>query len=231
MRQFDSLNYRKHKRPTQSTAIILLLFAFAVVLGLMAVLRSSWTVLDQLPQHRQTGVVDSVYVHQSSFLSLTAPNGWFIRETGDTVLAVTDTLEKLLPQITWLVDVVPPGRDVQAKTRVGALKWPETAPARKIGIQILVEMIELYEKDGQRIRIVTPITGPAHRILQGVYYVTVIPGDTVKMPVRVLSVLPRQQFAYVIDSRCREADYAALKDELESIVKRVNPLPMQGLFK
>ncbi|MBN1996989.1 hypothetical protein JW935_05510 [candidate division KSB1 bacterium] len=230
MQDFESFKYRRRKRPAQSTGIILLIFAFAVILGLLSTLRKNWSVLDQLPGEQQTGVADSVYVHQSSFLSVTAPAGWLIHETGDTTVATVDTNRTILPQITWLIDMVPPPNGAPAKTRVGVLQWPVTAPARKIAIEILFEMLGLYEENGRRIRNVVPVTGPAHRILQGVYFVSVVPGDSVDMPVRIFSVLPRQQFAYVISSRCREADYPFLKGHFEGIVKRFNPLPMSELF-
>jgi len=219
------------KRP-EIISLLLLIFALSIIVVLLNEMRRNLPKTDQsvptLPAGEKYGVVDTMYVDLAYYFSVPAPDSlWQISALShDTSFQIMDTSKAILPQIPWAVRLTKMGEsDTMAVLKIGAMKLLARIPDRELAITMLHELMLKYERNGRRIRIIRPVSQPAHHLLQGSYFVIVLPENArVSRPVFVVSVLPRGNLFYFIIATTSERDYPSVKDDLQKIVGSFRPL-------
>ncbi len=224
------------KRP-EIMSIVLLLFALSVMIVLLGEMRK------RLPQPEQTslafpdtpryGVTDTLYYDWYYHFYMYLPNrSWqFTAIPHDTIKGAVDTTAALLPQIRWAANLFRIEQDTIVTTRVGIMPWPHRVRAKELAISLLDEIIRNYERgDNERIRIIIPVTGPAHHLLSGFYFVIVLPQQAkVKRPVWIYSVLPRGKLAYILVAKTTEEIYPKVRDDIRASVGSFTPISFTRL--
>ena len=220
MTENRKLKIERRKRP-ELMALVMLLFSLSIIFIILKEVQRNFPELPpappQLPGGQKAGVLDSAYYNYYFHFSVTRPSpAWTFRVLpADSSVDAADTTRAIFPQVHWQVELE--NSEKSGLARIGVLRWPGQVYAKDLAITLLAEWLEKYETPAQRAKIVIPVSTPAHKILQGAYLVVVLPPGRVSRPVRVLSVLPRNDLAYILVFESSEANYPALKEELEKI--------------
>jgi len=217
---------------TEYGAIALMIFALAIVFALASMIRQNMNNLEsqagQVPADLRIGALDSLYINRPLFFSMTAPRpdwSWHVIRR-DSSMAQADTAEALWPQIAWLARAA--GSD-SAGVRVGVLGWPAAPRVRELTITLLAEVLKNVEISGSaltRARVLVPVSEPAHHLMRGAYFAVVTPPPP---SVRVITVLPRRDWLYIIEGRCPEPFYSEYRPALSGAVRRFTPLSMTDI--
>jgi hypothetical protein len=222
---------KKHFRKIEISGIVFLIFALSIVWVIMGEMKKNLPRpgenMPALPNGQKIGFIDSVYYNFQDYFSITAPNdSWTMQViVPDSGSASPSGDEIRLEDIYWLLLMERriSGRQV-ALAKVGIVKWEKPVDSDNAAISILDELLKSYEQNG-RANILQPVTAPAHKIMQGHYFVLVFPqSPTLTLPVWVGSFLPRDKILYIILSQTTEEAYPEIREELEKIVSSFRPI-------
>ena len=223
------INKVYRKKGTEWLALIFGAFALVIVLGLLCEMKRMLPDLSadhpSLPGDRMTGIMDSVYYHYPFHFALPLPApGWqFVQVSDDTVVHPCDEGTALLPQVKWLADLERPDL---ADARLGVLALGDSLTAKDLAISILDGMIDGAEDSNGRVSLLQPLSGPAHRILQGWYFALILPEPG--SPVWVVTVLPRGELIFILWCRTDEENYVRVREDCQALTSRFKPLLMSA---
>ncbi|MBN1465511.1 hypothetical protein JXA02_07105 [candidate division KSB1 bacterium] len=213
-------------------AIVMLSFSLvAVVLLMMHWRRSAPKPFSELArlEGRRIGVIDSMYIHLPFRFMIKMPNQqWRLSAVAhDTTLNRFVEEQLLGEQIVWLLLSHRLGNDdTLATARIGVICSDGAMNSSTAALDYLAELIATYERPPERLKIVQQVTGPAHQLLKGASFVTILPADAgIRMAVWIVAFLPRGDWLYVLRLETTEASYPLLRNELQEIVQRFFPLP------
>lgn len=218
-----------NKRKIDTRALILTAFAVFVIIALykqMGRLKPPVPAELEKLQGRRIAIIDSAYVNLPLRFICRMPSAlWHMTlESTDTCAIEVDPNLSLFSQIRWLMSAERfRGPDRLAGCRVGIL------PRQDRHIMDIANslMANLFDRDGSEIRseIIQPVTAPAHPVLKGAYFLILLPESENQSFVRLVCVLPRKPWIYIVECRTPEKHYPIVRDELEGIVRRFFPLP------
>ena len=222
---------KKNFRKIEISGIVFLIFALSIIWVIMGEMKKNIPqqveALPVLPGGARIGIIDSTYYNFQDYFSITAPNdGWSMHAIEpDSGSAQPSGDEIRLQDIHWrlLMEKTISNRQV-ALAKVGIVKWDKPVDSDNAAISILDELLKSYEQNG-RANILQPVTTPAHKIMQGHYFVVVFPRSTkLAFPVWIASFLPRDKILYIVLSQTTEDAYPAIREELEKIVSFFRPI-------
>jgi len=223
------------KKFTFDTSSILFL-VFALVAVFVLIFEVNHYIPDQVVDLKKAaggetiGVLDSTYFNFPYYFSLRRPDSsWTIKLLSrDTVIYYANYELPLLPQVTWLVEISHTmEEEVNALSQTGLVKWNRKVNSEDLAINFLSEIIGMYETKDKRAQILQRTTIPAHHILQGAYWVALLPESKEnKLNLWVLCVLPRRNLTYIILSKTSEKDYPVFSKSFERIVSHFEALSM-----
>jgi hypothetical protein len=218
------------KRNVDLRAIVMSLFGLVAIIAIMMQLQRSLPkppdVLERLPQEERIGIVDSTYINLPfSFIWTMPTSHWRLKTLSkDTLLLSLTSDREIISRITWLVSARRlQETDAIAACKIGAFSNPAQIPTQDVAINLLAEMLNVYERDGVRVSILQSVKSPAHQTLNGSYFVILRPEKNAS--VHVVALLPRANDIYVILSETSEDAYLQLRDEIQLMVERFRPLP------
>ena len=212
-------------------AIVMLLFGLVAIILIWVQIRQAEPKpppeISRLAGKR-IAVFDSTYINLPfQFLIRMSNRLWHLSAlTADTVLLPIQPDQSIESRILWLLSAKRVEKsDTLAKCRIGVWAQAE-GTAKSSAVNYLAEQISEHERGKVRARILQPVSGPAHAVLKGAYFVMALPpSGGVLMPVQIVALLPRNDLFYIIKIETTEKDYADLRNELEGIVRRFYPLP------
>jgi hypothetical protein len=169
------------------------------------------------------GVSDSTYYNYAFHVAEPAPGpDWSLTPLSqDTALRPLEYGESIWPQVTWLLrmDHQP---DSLAQARLGVLPPQPDSVLKDLAITMLDERLQHHTGGPESIRILVPVTRPAHSLLQGYYAVAAFSNP---LPVvQVFSVVPRSDVLYVTVCTVDESDYPRFRDACRRVTSRLKPL-------
>ncbi|NIA29235.1 MAG: hypothetical protein GWP06_04880 [Actinobacteria bacterium] len=213
-------------------AIVMLVFTLAIVLIILIIMRNNFPKLPQkppqLPAKQHVAILDSTYYNYNFYFSMQIPSTrWKMKILSrDTGLAIADTTQPILSQVKWLLDMERnQDGEKPAIARAGIFAWPAEVNAKDMTIDVLAELLKKYETPQHRAKILVPVSTPAHRIMQGAFFVAVFPKHPdLSYPVWIVSLLPRGNWAYIIIGETTEKYYPMVRDDLQKIVSRFEPI-------
>lgn len=225
------LKIERRKKP-EIMAIVMLIFTLAIILIILNIMRNNFPKLPQEPpqlaSEQHVGILDSTYYNFNFYFSMQIPSAsWEMKILSrDTSLVISDTTQPILPQVDWLLDME---RNQDGKklaiARAGIVEWPSEVKAKDMTIDVLAELLQKYETPQHRAKILTPVSTPAHRVMQGAFFVAVFPKHPdLPYPVWIVSLLPRGNLAYIIIGETTEEYYPMVRDDLQKIVSRFDPV-------
>jgi len=234
------------RKKFDSRAIIMSLFGLVAVILIMVQMQNLLpkppAEMSQLGNER-IGIVDSVYINLPFHFMVKMPNHfWRLQHISrDTILTPLGDNVDVLDQMKWLVRAsrevafirdttlaaLPQNFDGSiALVQYGVFSNSFSSTATDMALNLLAEIIAKDETGGGRVRILQPVTSPAHSVLKGAYFAVVVPENTLlSMPVQILAILPRGDQFYCIKISTTEIAYPQLREEFEELVQRFNPLP------
>jgi hypothetical protein len=218
--------YNRVKKKSDITTLFIFVCCLAVVLVLLLQFRMTRSRrMPALPAGQYMGCIDSLYINKPFFFSLKLPHaGWSVQmTTTDTSFADADSTGLLWDQIRWLVRLDPVTDEGVTYARAGVLKWPGLMDDKNMAITLLAELLRAYEHNNRQARLVVPVTQPAHRLMQGAYFMVLFPDA--EPVVQVVSVLSRRHLAYIIECRTTESHYTGHRADFEKIVAGFESIP------
>ncbi len=224
----------KKKFTFDTTSILFLLFALVAILVLMFEVNQyvpdQGMDLKKASGGRSIGVMDSTYFNFPFYFSMHPPDSsWKIKILSqDTVIQYANYDLPLLPQVTWYVEMYRNiNGAVPALVQTGILKWDHKVSSEDLAINFLSEILGMYETPGKNANILQRTITPAHHILQGAYWVTLLPESREnKLNLWVLCVLPRRNLTYILLCKTTEQDYPLFNKSFEKIVGHFEALSM-----
>lgn len=217
------------KRTFPIQSLLMLLLSLSVIIALLYIISHNLALqYPPLPKNVKTGVSDSVYFNAEFHFAVRLPNAsWrFSKIIEAPTVSLVDDHEKIWPQVTWITTMdCKNAHQALAEVRAGILKWPNEPETREIANTLLYEFITMYEKNN-RMEILQPVAGPAHRILQGHYFVVKLPNEMKEcVPIWLVALLPRSPYIYIVFAKLNERDYNSLRPQVEKVVSGFTPLP------
>ncbi|MBN2411057.1 hypothetical protein JXQ31_05140 [candidate division KSB1 bacterium] len=224
----------KKKFSFDTSSILFLAFALVAILVLMFEVNQyvpdQGVDLKKAAGGRTIGVMDSTYFNFPFYFSMYTPDSsWTLKLLSqDTVIQYANYDLPLLPQVTWYVEMVRNmNGDIAALSQTGILKWDRKVDPVDMAINFLSEILDMYETPGKSANILQRTITPAHHILQGAYWVALLPESREnKLNLWVLCVLPRRNLTYIVLSKTTEKDYPLYNKSFEKIVGRFEALSM-----
>ena len=224
------------KKTCYMRAIVFALFAlFAIVLIMMQLQRTKPTppaVLKKLPLGERVAIVDSSYINLPFLFIWTMPNdNWRMQVLSqDTVLTSLQSNSSMLSSIKWLVGAARLlHSDSLAVCRLGAFENSSGKSAFDLAVDMLAELLQEVEKNGDRALILQPVTKPAHHVLKGAYFV-IVNSQEPDAKVLLFALLPREKNIFVLHCRATRENYDLLRPEWQTLVQRFFPLPKTHSF-
>jgi hypothetical protein len=221
--------YKIKRKRVEAQSIIILSFCLAFIILFSLNIRKNRNALNapsfNLPIHELYGVADSIYFNKPLHFILRSPGPTWeftVLAQGDPSF-ITDTTTILWDQIQWLVNLYPIHDSVNVKVQMGILIMPSRVDDKNLTISLLAEVLKKYPNAAQDVKILTPVTQPAHHVLQGAFCTIVLPQEP-KSVVRIISLLPRKNTAYVFDCSVAESEYSVYRISLSRIISRFVPL-------
>lgn len=221
----------KRRNKLDTRAIVMMLFGLVAVVAIMVQMRNSLpqppTEISQLGQKR-IGIVDSTFINLPYRFMIKMPDvSWQLEMLSqDTLLVPFQTDSPVNGQIRWLVKSERFDDTTLLATACIGILTDSNMDVENLTITLLNELIEKFEKNGGRVRILQPASSPAHQTLKGYYFAIVCPDDAeVDMPVMVCALLLRGELVYVLQFFTTESTYPEIRQELEKFVQRFYPLP------
>ncbi len=209
---------------SQLFGVVFLVFSLIVILMIFSSMKQNLTdPVQEYPRltSANEGVVDSVYYNYNFHFSLVLPHRkWTVKpEHADSTLLPYKKGQTILEQVKEIITVQRQGG--HATLRVGMISKAPELEARDLTISLLYEM--LHQRQDQQGSIIKPVSTPAHRILQGYYFILL---KTCHENDRVIitSVLPRRAYYYILRCIVDRDYYESLQQECERIMKGFNPL-------
>jgi hypothetical protein len=220
--------YNRVKKKSDITTLFIFVCCLAVVLVLLLQFRMTRSVsrlTPALPAGQSLGFIDSLYFNKPFFFSLKLPHaGWSVQMTNtDTSFTDADSAGLLWDQIRWLVRLDPVTNAGVTYARAGVLKWPGMMDDKNMAITLLAELLRACEHNHGQARLIVPVTQPAHRLMQGAYFMVLFPDA--EPVVQVVSVLSRRHLAYIIECRTTESQYPGYRVDFEKIVAGFQSIP------
>jgi len=224
----------KKKFTFDTSSIFFLLFALVAVLVLIyevnRYIPDQPMDLQKAAGGKAIGVMDSTYFNFPFYFSMRTPDSsWSIKPLSqDTVIQYANYELPLLPQVNWYVEMSKNiDGEVMALAQTGILKWEQKVNTEDLAISFLSEILGMYETPTQRANIIQRTVMPAHHILQGAFWATLLPASQEnKLNLWVLSVLPRRNLTFIVLSKTSEKDYPVFVKSFERIVSRFEALSM-----
>ena len=217
-------------RKPQYQTIGVLIFGLAVVLVLIYYLGtfqqdlpSLESTAPPLPSDARVEVLGLYYYNTIQNFTLKVPSdSWSIK-----VISETDQLPKDEPNKTVLNNTLPlaefyciENSDTIAITKVGIVRQSIVRIPRDFAIQTLGEIIQKYEVGFEKVRVAKQVTVLSQREPQGAYFMAILPKSSSEVyPVLIYAVFVKDEYAYTIDSKVTEDDYAKIRFDLESIIE------------
>ncbi|MBD3387089.1 hypothetical protein GF407_19450 [candidate division KSB1 bacterium] len=209
---------------SQLFGVVFLVFSLIVILVVFSSMKQNLTdPVQEYPRLRSVneGVVDSVYYNYIFHFSLILPHSkWTVAsEYADSTLSPYEKSQPIPEQVKEIITVRRQGG--HAALRVGVISKAPELEARDFAISLLYEM--LHQSREQQDSIIKPVSAPAHRILQGYYFILLKTGSE-NDRVIITSVLPRRDYYYILRCTVDRNHYDSLQQECEWIMKGFKPL-------
>ncbi len=211
----------------QTTTLLLLLFLLVAIWMLAKQVQNTLPDMStdypvfSAPIH--LGIADSTYYNYAFHVAEPAPGpDWSVTSLSqETTLGPLDSGEPIWPQITWLLrmDHQP---DSLAEARLGVLPPQPDSALKDLTITLLDERLQQHTGGPESIRILVPVTRPAHSLLQGYYTVAAFSNPC--PVVQVISVVPRSDVLYVTFCTVKESEYPRFRDACRRVTSRLKPL-------
>ncbi len=207
--------------------IVFLVFSLLVILVILDSMKKNLPdPLQETPDFSpdREGVKDSVYYNYVFHFSIALPDSnWRVNSNkADSTLLPFDDDQPVVGQIKEIVSFYRAGAQYNATLSIGVVSKPLQMEERDFTISLLNEMIETHPHPEQ-VRVITPVSAPAHRLFQGYYFVLLKAGGS-NSRVLISSVLPRKAYYYILVCEIAARDYQKLKNECERIMRNFKPI-------
>lgn len=210
-------------------SIILLVISLVIVLSIIWFLKRNLSLasyeVPQLPNQARVGIVDSLYINQVQYVTVTRPGSrWqMIALPEQDNIALEDTNRAVLENTVALLNMtLDSASAAQASIRFSVMRYARAYDAQRLALQMLGEIFRRYHRKPEPVTLTLSVTKTMYRSLPGAFFMIVLPRAAQEpLPVWVCATAVRDRYAYVFLCQTTEAFYPTVKDDFEKAIKSI----------